>query len=229
MEKQPQKKNNTLKIICIACVIIVIIFFIFALIFPNFCSITPMAINAKALSNARQVGTACRSYADDQGGFYPAEIDPKTGAVIVDKNGNPIPPANSNIALKSLIPVYVPTEELFYVEGSRFAPLPPDEIFDTDATKLQKGENHWGYVFGNVEPDNKVRLLIFDGAADPKSGRWGKDSRGEGKNAIIVLTDLSASNAKLDKNGRLTPPNDIYFRRGKNGRMKDSLTPLNPK
>ena len=229
MEEQPQKKKNSKKIILVAIWIIVLAFVLYIFIIPIYRSITRKAINPQALSNARQIGTACKSYAGDQGGLYPAVIDPKTGAVVIDENGNPLPPNNSNLALKSLIPDYVPTEELFYVEGSRFTPLPPDEIFDTDEAKLQKGENHWGYVFGNVEPDSEVRLLLFEGAADPKTGRWGKDSRGEGKNAIIVLTDLSASIAKLDKNGRLAPPNDIYFRRGKGGRMKDSLTPLNPK
>ena len=231
MGEQPQKKKKrrSTKEVLLIVGLTLLAAFVIVISLPIYGGMTGKALQAKALSNARQVGTACKSYAGDQGGLFPSEIDPKTGAVIVDENGNPLPPANSNLALKSLIPDYVPTEELFCVENSRFTPLPPDEKFETVEDTLQKGENHWGYMFGNIDSDTEKRLLLFDGASDPKTGQWSKDSRGNGTHAIIIFTDISASNAKLDENGRLAPPNDIYFDRGTEGKWADHLTPLNPK
>ena len=228
----PQKKGfpvwGWVLIILGVCFLIVMI--LAAISVPVYNSIIGKARTAKALSNARQVGTACKSYAGDNEGYFPSEVD-ENGEVIME-NGKPRVPADSNTAFKTLIPDYIPMEELFYAEGSYFTPLPPDEYFEDDYDKLQSGENHWGYMAGNFDFDKRARLLLFSGAANVQKGQWsdeGEGSLGGGTNTIIVLTDLSAQNAKLSSDFTLARPNDVWFTPEPEGKMADFLTPLNPK
>jgi prepilin-type N-terminal cleavage/methylation domain-containing protein len=192
-------------------VVISIIAILAGIALPVFGSVQVKGAQTKALSNAKQIGTALRLYAVDNNGTYPSYV--------LGANGKPATPnpqlvGSSNVAFAQLIPDYMPNEEIFWLTKSKWCnPNPPDNQVDqagtyTPVLTLAAGENEWAYAPGLNDTSNPSWPLIADGfttgsEADPvyaaaetvKGGVW------KGKNAIVIRCDTSGSVMKVSQAG----------------------------
>jgi prepilin-type N-terminal cleavage/methylation domain-containing protein len=189
-------------------VVISIIAILAGIALPVFGSVQIKGAQTKALSNAKQIGTALRLYAVDNNGTYPSY---DLGA-----NGKPATPpvvvSSSNAAFAQLIPDYLPNEDIFWLTKSAWCnPTPPDNQMDaagvyTPVLTLADGENEWAYAPGLNDTSNPTFPVIADGFAtgsesDPvyvegeavEGGVW------KGKNAIVIRCDTSGSVTKVDR------------------------------
>ena len=148
-------------------------------------------INARimrALSDARQIGTALVLYSQDNDGAFPK-----------DKNDYNETISSSNDAFRSLIPKYAPTESIFAVPTSKAGPK-VDERITTPHDILQAGENHWAYVSGLNASSNPMWPLIVDhtdgsGLYTDKDTEFG--GTWKGTKAVVIHADVSAVAVKL--------------------------------
>ncbi len=146
-------------------VVISIIAILAGIALPVFGSVQIKGAQTKALSNAKQIGTALRLYAVDNNGTYPSY---NLGA-----NGKPATPpvtcTTSNVAFAQLIPDYLPNEDIFWLTKSHWCnPTPPDNQMDPPGTytpvlTLATGENEWAYVPTLNDTSNPTFPLIADG------------------------------------------------------------------
>ncbi|MDR3406127.1 MAG: type II secretion system protein [Chthoniobacter sp.] len=181
-------------------VVISIIAILAGIALPVFGEVQIRGAQTKALSNAKQVGTACKLFAMDYSGNYPRWTD-------MTQNP-PIPPdttglTDSNSVLKTLLPDYITDETIFWnpkAAGYCNKTPPDNKIGATTGSgqggvALDKGENGWGYVAGLSDTSNARWPLIADGA--PKGvydvdeskpgGLW------KGKKAICIRVDISGT------------------------------------
>jgi prepilin-type N-terminal cleavage/methylation domain-containing protein len=174
-------------------VVITIIAILASIALPVFSSVTERANQTKDLSNAKQIGLACKVFAGDHDGKYPfqnGQVDPPTDIA---------PPGSgaSNAVFASLIPGYIPTEKIFYLAKSGWSPTVPDEKTATAADRLEASTNNFAYMFGLTDTDNPSYPLVFDApmsaattySTNPATpgGVW------KGKKAIVIHTDASGS------------------------------------
>jgi prepilin-type N-terminal cleavage/methylation domain-containing protein len=182
-------------------VVISIIAILAGIALPVFGEVQIRGAQTKALSNAKQIGTACKLFAMDYSGNYPRWTD-------MTQNP-PIPAAatsltDSNSVLKTLIPDYVSDETIFWNPKSAgyCSKTPPDNRFGaasgagSGGTALDKGENGWGYIAGLSDTSNSRWPLIADGA--PTTGEYATDENSaggvwKGKKAILIRVDISGS------------------------------------
>jgi prepilin-type N-terminal cleavage/methylation domain-containing protein len=190
-------------------VVISIIAILAGIALPVFSQVQVKGAQTKALSNAKQIATACKLYAIDNGGLFPS---------FTLVGGKPAsPPSNvpdSNTAFAQLIPDYVPSEDIFWLAKSKWCNAtgadnqidnPP---LDTPNKTLAQGENEWSYVLQLNDTSNAAFPMIADGFA----GTTGPDTKHQyttdqtkpggiwqGKNAIVVRVDTSATVSKCDK------------------------------
>ena len=156
----------------------------------------------KALSNARNIAMALKTYAHDHEGKFP--------------DGNSASEAFSYlINPSSKFESYISDKKSFIVEGSAYTPTwaslgrtnkalialhfleNPIKDFSHDKARLYPGENHWGYMGGLRDNGNGRWPLIFEGTTNTE-GRYSrnKGEKGgfrEGKSAITVRLDGSAN------------------------------------
>lgn len=175
-------------------VVITIIAILASIALPVFSSVTERANQTKDLSNAKQIGLACKVFAGDHDGKYPyqnGQVDPPTDIA---------PPgagATSNQIFASLVPGYIPTEKIFYLAKSAWSPNVPDEKTATASDRVVASSNNFAYMFGLNDTDNPSYPLLFDAPTSPgttystnpatKGGVW------KGKKAIVIHTDASGS------------------------------------
>ena len=186
-------------------VVISIIAILAGIALPVFGSVQIKGAQTKALSNAKQIGTALRLYAVDNSGVFPS---------YALTNGKPVaanPVSDSNTAFAQIIPDYLPTEEIFWLAKSKWCNVsPPDGQIDkgnpdAPTLTLATGENEWAYVLALTDTSNASFPLIADGfitggegshkysiVESDKGGVW------KGKNAIIVHVDTSGVVAKVN-------------------------------
>ena len=174
-------------------VVITIIAILASVALPVYNGVTERANQTKDLSNAKQIAIALKLFAADNDGSFPVYQDPdgKTGAI-----------TTANQAYRELFPNYLTSEAVFYVPGSAYTKVAPDNNYDPNPTggiytkTLQVGENSFAYVTNLTETSNASFPLIADGfnsvgppkyIADKtqKGGVWG------GKKAIVVFCDTS--------------------------------------
>jgi prepilin-type N-terminal cleavage/methylation domain-containing protein len=145
-----------------------------------------------ALQNARQIGLAMRTYANDQGGAY-----------VSGSNSYGEPIKTSNDAFRSLIPAYLDNEQVFTVPNSKDGPKADNKI-DPSTEILKPGENHYAYIEGLSETSNSLWPLIVDGGnaqgqyttvQGDLGGVW------KGTKAIVINTDGSAHLIPLQGTG----------------------------
>ena len=171
-------------------VVISIIAILAGIALPVFGEVQVRGAQTKALSNAKQVGLACKVYAQDYNGDFPSytNAEEKTGT-----------PTTSNDTLQTLLPDYVPDKSVFGI---------PKSVYGKGAktggqgqeTKLRAGENEWAYVLGLNDTSNARYPLLADGFAtgssgDPKytaeeskpGGVW------KGKKAVVIRVDSSGA------------------------------------
>ncbi len=226
-------------------VVISIIAILAGIALPVFGSVQVKGAQTKALSNAKQIGTALRLYAVDNNGVYPSyTLDGSTGKPSTNLVGS------SNDAFAQLIPDYVPNEDIFWLTKSKWcAVTPPDNQMDagdvyTPVKTLTGGENEWAYVLGLNDTSNPSFPVIANGFEQggetthkytldesQKGGVW------KGKAAIVVRGDTSGAVAKVDrKDLTVVGPNggtadgDIFTTANSaNGWLGATNTVVNPK
>jgi prepilin-type N-terminal cleavage/methylation domain-containing protein len=175
-------------------VVITIIAILASIALPVFSSVTERANQTKDLSNAKQIGLACKLFAGDHDGKFPfqnGQVDPP--ADIAPPGGG----SNSNQIFASLVPAYVPTEKIFYLAKSFWSPTAPDEKTTVAADRVEEATNSFAYMFGLSDTDNPNYPLIFDSPTaalttyptNPalKGGVW------KGKKAVVIHTDQSGT------------------------------------
>ncbi len=172
-------------------VVISIIAVLASIALPAFVSVQERGFQTKDLSNAKQIGLACKLYAGDNDGLFPAvngQVDPATGT-----------PANSNQAFANLVPNYLPTEKLFYLAKSRWSPTVPDENTATAAVRVEASSNNYAYELGLNEVSNPSFPLIADApTAGGATAVYSNDqaTRGgvwKGKKAVVIRCDQSGN------------------------------------
>lgn len=187
-------------------VVISIIAILAGIALPVFGQVQVKGAQTKALSNAKQIATACKLYAVDNGGLFPS---------YTLSSGKPTttPVSDSNTAFAQLIPDYIPSEDIFWLAKSKWcSATPPDNQTDKDGPldspveTLKSGENEWAYVLQLSDTSNAAMPLIANGfteggntthkyATDEtvKGGVW------KGKNSIVIRVDTSGAVLKVDK------------------------------
>ncbi|HYR59557.1 MAG TPA: type II secretion system protein [Chthoniobacteraceae bacterium] len=167
-------------------VVISIIAILASLALPVFSQVQERGQQTKALNNARQVGLACKLFAQDYNGSYPMYTDPVT------KQGQA---SDASEALQTLVPDYIPDKGVFSIPKSAYCKNSGRS--GTKPTELGPGENEWAYVVGLSDTSNARFPLIADGFAqggnyyidqdDQPGGVW------KGKKAVVVRVDTSAN------------------------------------
>ena len=178
-------------------VVISIIAILAGIALPVFGEVQTRGAQTKALSNAKQVGTACKLYAMDYQGNYPFWTDP------VNKTGIP---SDSNAVLQTLMPDYLPDKGVFTIPKSAYTKSRGGA--GNQQTKLQAGDNEWAYVRGLTDTSNSRFPLLADGfaqgtEADPNyvadetqpGGVW------KAKKAVVIRVDASGTVETLYKKG----------------------------
>src|SRR5881398_957668 len=138
------KKTSSAFTLIELLVVIAIIAILASLALPVFASVLDRAKQTKDLSNAKQIGLACRLFATDHDCVFP-NLDgwadpnaPVTG----------IPTFTSDEAFAALIPTYDQQEKIFYLGGSAWSTKVPDELILAATDRLAAGENNYGYMWG---------------------------------------------------------------------------------
>jgi prepilin-type N-terminal cleavage/methylation domain-containing protein len=195
------KKTSSAFTLIELLVVIAIIAILASLALPVFASVLDRAKQTKDLSNAKQIGLACRLFAADHDGVFPnmdGWVDPNVAIPAIPIPGNP-----SNQVLACLIPSYTSQEKIFYLGGSAWSPNVPDEDITSAATaRLAAGENNFAYMWGLNDTSNPSYPLIFDApmtgvttySTNPAvaGGVW------KGKRAVVVRCDNSGTVETVD-------------------------------
>jgi prepilin-type N-terminal cleavage/methylation domain-containing protein len=181
-------------------VVIAIIAILASLALPVFSSVQDRAKQTKDLNNAKQIGLACRLFATDHDGIFPNQDgwqDPPVVINFATASGDV-----SNQIFASLIPNYDQQEKIFYVGGSAWSSVTPDELIATATDRLNAGENNYAYMWGLNDTSNPSYPLLFDAPAagvttyptDPGTpgGVW------KGKRAIVIRCDNSGTVETVD-------------------------------
>ncbi len=184
-------------------VVISIIAVLAGIALPVFTTVQERAAQTKDLSNAKQIGLACKVFAGDNEGFYPKN----------QLNVNPPTPiTTANQAFKNLVPTYIPTEKIFYLAKSAWTSNLPDEDMSTAATAVAAGENNFAYVTGLTDTSNPSFPLILDapnaatsaqltpgpGAVTYTAVQTERGGVWKGKKATIIRVDQSGAVEKTN-------------------------------
>jgi prepilin-type N-terminal cleavage/methylation domain-containing protein len=175
-------------------VVISIIAILAGIALPVFGEVQVRGAQTKALSNAKQVGLACKLFAQDFNGNFPiyTDINNKT------EGGN-----DSNSILQTLIPDYTPDKSIFAIPKSAYCKGVGRGSSQPD--KLASGENEWAYVKGLSDTSNARFPLLANGFA-PGSTHYVADESEPGgvwkaKKAIVIRVDTSGTVETLRKLG----------------------------
>jgi prepilin-type N-terminal cleavage/methylation domain-containing protein len=188
------KRNSSAAFTLIELLVVIAIIAVLASIaLPVFSSVQERGAQTKDLSNAKQIGLACKLYAADNDGKYP------------DKDGTVDPPValtsggNSNQAFALLIPNYLPTEKLFYLGKSSWSPNVPDEKTTLPGDRCEASTNNFAYEMGMTETSHPSFPLIADApfsggtSAVYKTDQTQKGGVWKGRKAIVIRCDQSGT------------------------------------
>lgn len=173
-------------------VVISIIAILAGIALPVFSEVRVRGDQTKALSNGKQVGTACKLFAMDYNGNFPYFLDP------VERRGEP---QDANRVLQTLIPDYLPDKGVFSIPHSAYCKKRASAAGgELQQTKLDAGDNEWAYVAGLSETSNARFPLLADGFAPGSTsnpvyvaddtqpgGVW------KGKKAVVIRVDVSGN------------------------------------
>jgi prepilin-type N-terminal cleavage/methylation domain-containing protein len=190
--KTPNQKAFTLIELL---VVISIIAILAGIALPAFTAVQTKGAQTKALSNAKQIGMACKLFAGDYNGNFPlyTNVANKTLAA----NGSA-----SNDVLQTLMPDYLPDKSIFAIPKSAFCRNAGTASTGNDAILLNALENEWAYVLGLTDTSNSQWPLIASGFAAPAAGTYIDDETAQGgiwrnKAAIVIRCDISGKVEKL--------------------------------
>lgn len=189
------KKTNSAFTLIELLVVISIIAVLASIALPVFTSVQERGFQTKDLSNAKQIGLACKLYAGDHDGLFPDKdgtADPAVAALVAGTS-------TSNLAFANLVPLYLPAEKLFYLAKSKWSPNVPDENTAAAADRCEAKSNNFAYEMGLTEVSNPSFPLIADAPATggasavystdqaAKGGVW------KGRKAIVIRCDQSGT------------------------------------
>jgi prepilin-type N-terminal cleavage/methylation domain-containing protein len=191
--KTPNQKAFTLIELL---VVISIIAILAGIALPAFANVQTRGAQTKALSNAKQIGMACKLFAADFNGNYPrytAIAPTKIDAAA----GSP-----SNAVFSTLIPDYLPDKTIFAIAKSAFCTNAGSAAAAGAPNVLGPRENEWAYVLGLTDTSNSMWPLIASGFAAPATGTYapGESADGgvwKGKAAIVIRCDISGKVERL--------------------------------
>jgi prepilin-type N-terminal cleavage/methylation domain-containing protein len=177
-------------------VVISIIAILAGIALPVFGEVKIRGDQTKALSNAKQIGTACKIFAVDYSGMYPHYTDYPLGTAATPteaRTGD-----NSNAVLGCLVPDYLPDKGIFIVPKSKYCLKAGAATQGQNTNPLGPGENHWAYVSGLNDTSNSRWPLLADGFDGPNSIKYTKDEnlvggQWKGKKAIVIRCDGSGT------------------------------------
>jgi prepilin-type N-terminal cleavage/methylation domain-containing protein len=226
-------------------VVISIIAILAGIALPVFGSVQVKGAQTKALSNAKQIGTALRLFAVDNNGVYPSY------GLTNGKQDQTKKLEDSNTAFAQLIPDYLPSEDIFWLSKSKWCNVstPDNKVdpagTDTPAETLKGGDNEWAYVPGLSDTSNPSFPIIADGFNNlsghvysvnetDRGGVW------RGKAAIVIRCDSSGAVLKTSKapSGTTTTylkgpiggsSDDDIFKTGQDGWLGTTNEAVNPK
>lgn len=230
--KLPSKKIQSAFTLIELLVVISIIAILAGIALPVFGQVQVKGAQTKVLSNIKQIGTACRLFADDYNGLYPTyTLDPNN-----KMTSNKVSDANEAFA-QLFTAGYMETEQIFFCAKSAFTPKPPDEKFKSTGDILEAGENHFAYVLGLTTTSPATWPLIADGFASAGDHTYSKNEADKGgvwkgKKAIVLHCDNSGSIESLNKQLKVPGnPNgdDLFSTSGIEGWMGANNTAVNPK
>ena len=170
-------------------VVISIIAILAGIALPVFGEVQTRGAQTKALSNAKQVGTACKLFAMDYNGNFPLYTDP------VNRTGTG---RTSNDILETLMPDYLPEKNVFSIPKSAYCKKRGNASSGAQAqVKLDPGDNEWAYVTGLSDTSNSRFPLLADGFA-PGSTNYVSDETQpggvwKGKKAVVIRLDISGN------------------------------------
>ena len=213
-------------------VVISIIAILAGIALPVFGQVQVKGAQTKVLSNIKQIGTACRLFADDYNGLYPTYT--------LDQNNKQTSTkvSDANEAFGQLFAAgYMETEQIFFCAKSAFTPKPPDEKFKNSGDVLTAGENHFAYVLGLTTTSPATWPLIADGFASAGDHTYSKveSEKGgvwKGKKAIVLHCDNSGSIEQVNKQMKVPGNpngNDLFDNSGIDGWMGTANNAVNPK
>ena len=188
-------------------VVISIIAILAGIALPVFGEVKIRGDQTKALSNAKQIGTACKIYATDNNGIYPHLATYPTTSAPTATNTEASSSSSANLVLGILIPDYLPDRNIFVNAKSAFT----KKYQSAQAAEgLPVNTNEWAYVCGLSDTSNSRWPLLGDGfkpgsESDPvyvldeaaPGGIW------KGKKAVVIRVDGSGAVETL-KTGALT-------------------------
>ena len=184
-------------------VVISIIAILAGIALPVFGEVQVRGAQTKALSNAKQIGTACKLFALDYNGNFPnyTNLDNKTAASTSD---------TSNSVLSILIPDYLPDKSIFAIPKSAYCKNAGSG--KGDQKKLNAGENEWAYVLGLSDTSNSRFPLLGSGFVPGSTkytdietkpgGVW------KGKKAVVVRVDISGTVENLFRKTKTVKRNE---------------------
>jgi prepilin-type N-terminal cleavage/methylation domain-containing protein len=213
-------------------VVIGIIALLASIAVPAFTGVQIRAAQTKAMSNAKQVGLACKQYAIDNNGAYPSYQFSTSGT------GTTVA-TSSEQAFDNLFPAYLQTISVFYVPKSAWTP--GNQPADPTQTNMAGGsafsagtpsnQCEWAYVTGLYDTSSASFPLLADGfasiAASAHAYTTSETATGgvwKGQQAIVVFCDDSAKVAKLNPSTYVIPggppsTNDLFDTSGVSGFM----------
>ncbi len=230
--KHPSPKTQSAFTLIELLVVISIIAILAGIALPVFGQVQVKGAQTKILSNIKQIGTACRLFADDYNGLYPTYTLDTNNKLTSTKV------SDANEAFAQLFTAgYMETEQIFFCAKSAFTPKPPDEKFKNAGQILEAGENHFAYVLGLTTTSPATWPLIADGFASAGSHTYSKNETEKGgvwkgKKAIVLHCDNSGTIENL--NSKLVVPGnpngtDLFDSSGIDGWMGTANISVNPK
>ena len=186
-------------------VVISIIAILAGIALPVFGNVKTRGDQTKALSNAKQIGLACKVYAVDNNGNFPnyTDVAAKTPATSS---------STSNQILQTLLPDYLPEKSIFAIGKSKYcknagtaAATNADSI-----NKLGPAECEWAYVAGLTDTSYSKWPLLADGFFSGTSYSTVETEYGgvwQAKKAIVIRCDLSGAVETLKKSDKTVKRN----------------------
>ena len=180
-------------------VVISIIAILAGIALPVFGEVKIRGDQTKALSNAKQIGTACKIYATDNNGLYP-HLSNYAG----DSTTTPTEAKSSdtsNVILRNLIPDYLPDRNIFVNAKSAFTKKYQSATV-TANDPLPESTNEWAYVSGLSDTSNSRWPLLADGFEPGSTGGGApvyvtdEGAAGgvwKGKKAVVIRVDGSGT------------------------------------
>ena len=182
-------------------VVISIIAILAGIALPVFGEVKIRGDQTKALSNAKQIGTACKIYATDNNGLYPHYSSyASPTATTAPTNTEASEKDTSNAVLRNLIPDYLPDRSIFVNAKSKFTKKFGSAALTAD-DPLPADTNQWAYVTGLTDTSNSRWPLLADGfvkdtvPADPSYSLVEGEAGGvwRGKKAVVIRVDGSGT------------------------------------